>query len=185
MSFTPTALPDVILFTPRRFGDPRGWFSETYNEQVFSQNGIPIRFVQDNHSYSAPIHTVRGLHFQKPPHAQAKLVRCVRGAILDVAVDIRLGSPTFAQHVAVKLTAEGGEQLFVPEGFAHGFVTLLPDTEVVYKVSSLYAPAADAGYSWQDPAFAIDWGIEAALGILSQKDSALPTLSAAPSPFTL
>lgn len=183
MSFTPTTIPSVLLYTPKRFSDSRGWFSETYSEKLFSLSGITARFLQDNHSYSAAPHTVRGLHFQKPPHAQAKLVRVLRGAVLDVAVDIRRGSSTFGQHVAVKLTAEGGEQLFIPEGFAHGFMTLTADTEVAYKVSSFYAPEADAGYHWQDSAFAIDWGIAAAAGVLSAKDSALPTLSAAETPF--
>ena len=151
--FTRLSIPEVLLITPKRFGDARGWFSEVYSTALFQQNGIPDTFVQDNQSFSSAPGTLRGLHFQHPPYAQAKLVRVVRGSVLDVAVDIRRGSPTFGQYAAAELTAEKGEQLYVPAGFAHGFITRTPDTEVLYKVSAAYAPTADAGYRFDDPTF--------------------------------
>jgi len=156
---------------------------ETYSEASAQTAGIDVRFVQDNHSYSALQGTIRGLHFQRPPHAQAKLVRCVRGAIMDYAVDIRRGSPTYGQHLAAKLTAEGGEQFFVPVGFAHAFITLEPDVEVAYKVSDVYAPACDGGIVWNDPCIAINWPLPRDGAILSHKDKALPTLAEFDSPF--
>lgn len=173
----------VVLIRPKRFEDPRGWFSETYNKPRFADLGVNADFVQDNHSLSRPTGVIRGLHFQKPPHAQAKLVRCVRGRIWDVAVDLRAGSPTFGQHVSAELTAAGGEQLFVPAGFAHGFVTLEPDTEVIYKVDALYAPEADAGIIWNDPDLAIDWPLPVPEPIVSDKDARLPGIKEFESPF--
>lgn len=173
----------VILITPRRFEDERGWFSETYNRARYSELGIGQEFVQDNHSLSRPAGTLRGLHFQCPPYAQAKLVRCLKGSIWDVAVDIRRGSPTFGRWVSATLTAERGEQLFVPEGFAHGFLTLEPDTEVAYKVSAVYAPQADAGIAWDDPDLAIGWPLPVEEPVVSEKDAKLPRLNTIESPF--
>jgi dTDP-4-dehydrorhamnose 3,5-epimerase len=166
------------IIEARRFADSRGWFTETYNERAFAERGIDCRFVQDNHSLSIPRHTLRGLHFQAPPDAQAKLVRCIRGRIFDVAVDIRRGSPTFGHWQGAELSAEDGRQFFVPTGFAHGFLTLEDDSEVVYKCSALYAPASDGGVRWDDPAIAIDWPLPpGAAPILSDKDQALPLLA--------
>lgn len=174
----------VRLIRPKRFEDARGWFCETYSTGAFARLGIPDVFVQDNHSLSRPVGTVRGLHFQTPPAGQAKLVRCVRGRILDVAVDVRAGSPTYGRWVAAELSAENGHQLFVPVGFAHGFATLEPDTEVAYKVSALYAPACDGGIRWDDPALGIDWRLPAGVApVLSPKDAALPLLAEFDSPF--
>lgn len=174
----------VLLVRPRRFRDARGWFSESWNADRFAGWGIDAAFVQDNHSYSAPAFTLRGLHFQTPPHAQAKLVRCTRGAIFDVAVDVRPDSPTYRRWVAAELSAETGDQLFIPAGFAHGFLTLTPDCEVMYKVDAPYAPAADGGIAWDDPDIAIDWPLPAgAQPLLSDKDAALPRLAALTSPF--
>ena len=169
--------------TPRRFGDDRGFFSETYNERSFAEAGIDVRFVQDNHSYSAQRGTVRGLHYQAPPHAQAKLVRVAQGRIYDVAVDARKGSPTFGQHVGATLTAEGGEQIFVPAGFLHGFITLEPDTHVLYKVDDYYSKACDGAVRFDDPALAIDWGDLARSPVLSEKDAAAPSWAEFSSPF--
>lgn len=171
------------LLRPRRFGDPRGWFMETYSEAAALAAGIDVRFVQDNQSFSATEGTIRGLHFQRPPHAQAKLVRCVQGSIMDYAVDVRRGSPTYGQYVAAKLTADGGEQLFVPVGFAHGFVTLEPDVEIAYKVSGIYAPDCDGGIVWNDPTIGIEWPLPASGAVLSDKDKILPTLAELDSPF--
>ena len=173
----------VLLLKTRRFGDSRGWFAETYNAARFSGLGISETFVQDNHSFSATQGTLRGLHFQTPPHAQAKLVRCTRGRILDVAVDVRRGSPTYGKWVGAELSAENGDQLFVPVGFAHAFLTLTPDCEVVYKVSGLYAPANDGGIRWNDPTIAIDWPLPQGGATLSDKDAALPLLAEFDSPF--
>ena len=174
----------VVLFGPKRFGDDRGWFTETFNARNFARVGIAEPFVQDNHSLSRPVGTLRGLHFQTPPHGQAKLVRCIRGRILDVAVDVRRGSPTYGRHVAAELSAENGEQLFIPVGFAHGFVTLEPDTEVTYKVTDFYAPECDGGIRWNDPDIGIDWPLAAASGpVLSPKDEKLPFLKDFDSPF--
>ncbi len=174
----------VRLIAPKRFGDDRGWFTEVYNEEKFRELGIDERFVQDNHSLSKPVGTLRGLHFQTPPHGQAKLVRCIRGRILDVAVDIRKGSPTYGKWVGAELSAENGNQLFIPVGFAHGFVTLEPDSEVTYKVSAFYAPKNDAGLRWNDPDIAVDWGLRADVApILSPKDETHPFLKDFVSPF--
>lgn len=172
-----TEIADVLLVTPRRLGDHRGFFSEVYNKQRFSEAGISIDFVQDNHSLSAEVGTIRGLHFQSPPFAQDKLVRVTRGRILDVAVDIRRSSPTFGRHVARELSAENWCQLLVPVGFAHGFCTLEPDTEVVYKVSGYYSAAHDHGLAFDDPALAIDWPVAAGQAILSDKDLRHPKLA--------
>lgn len=171
------AIPEVILVTPAKFGDDRGFFSETYNAQAFCAAGIDATFVQDNQSLSRQKGVVRGLHFQKPPHAQGKLVRVVRGRILDVAVDIRVGSPTFGRHVSAELSADNWQQLWVPAGFAHAFCTLEADTEVVYKVTDYYAPECDAGILWNDPDLAIDWPVDAADAVLSAKDAVLPRLA--------
>ena len=172
-----------ILLKPKRFADERGWFSETYNRREATELGIADEFVQDNHSLSRPAGTLRGLHFQTPPQAQAKLVRCVKGRIKDYAVDIRRGSPTYGRHVAAELTAENGWQLYVPVGFAHGFVTLEADCEVVYKVSAYYAPAHDAGLRWDDPVIGIAWPLPPSGPVLSPKDEALPLLAQFDSPF--
>jgi dTDP-4-dehydrorhamnose 3,5-epimerase len=185
MTVTPQSIPDVLLIEPKRFGDHRGFFSEVYNRDAFHAAGVTQDFVQDNHSLSADVGTVRGLHFQRPPHAQAKLIRVVRGAIRDIAVDIRRGSPTFGQHVSVELSAENWQQVLVPRGFAHGFVTLTPDTEVLYKCDNLYAPDADAGLAWDDPALAIDWSVTASDAVLSKKDTQHPTLADLDTPFTV
>ncbi len=170
------AIPDVILLAPPRFGDSRGFFSETYNAARFAQAGIPGPFVQDNHSYSAAVGTVRGLHCQIAPNVQGKLVRCVRGAIWDVAVDIRRGSPTYGRHVAAELSAENWRQLWIPGGFLHGFCTLVPDTEVIYKVTAPYDRDAERGVIFDDPDLALPWPLAAGAAVLSEKDRVLPRL---------
>lgn len=167
----------VYLLTPKRFSDDRGWFTESYNQRTLANAQIDWRFVQDNHSYSKHAGTIRGFHFQTPPHAQEKLVRCVRGSILDIAVDVRAGSPAFAKWVAAELSAENGDQLFVPVGFAHAFVTLEPDTEVIYKVTDFYAPECDGGIRWDDPTIAFPWSLPAGAPHLSVKDTKLPFLN--------
>jgi dTDP-4-dehydrorhamnose 3,5-epimerase len=177
------AITDVKLITPKIFRDPRGFFSETYSKKALAEAGIPADFVQDNHSLSVQKGVVRGLHFQAPPHPQGKLVRVPRGSVLDVAVDIRIGSPTYGKHVSAVLSAENWAQMWVPAGFAHGFCTLEPDTEVVYKVTDYYAPDCDRGLRWNDPALGIDWPLSAADAILSAKDQANPPLDALQSPF--
>ena len=174
----PLAIDGPLLVSARRFGDARGVFSETYSRRDFVALGIPDEFVQDNQSHSAAVGTVRGLHFQTAPEPQAKLVRVLRGRILDVAVDCRSGSPTRGRHIAVELSADNGLMLYVPVGFAHGFVTREPDTEVAYKVTGYYAPACDGGILWSDPALGIDWGVDAGAAVLSDKDQRLPTLGA-------
>jgi dTDP-4-dehydrorhamnose 3,5-epimerase len=172
------SIPDVRLITPRRFGDHRGWFTETWSRRT-----LDIAFCQDNMSLSAEMGTIRGLHFQKPPHAQAKLIMVLQGAILDVAVDIRRASPTFGQHVAVELSAAAGNQLLIPRGFAHGFCTLEPGTQVMYKVDDFYAPESDAGIFWADPDLAINWPVRVDQAHLSPKDLGLPRLKDIESPF--
>ncbi|MBB3905623.1 dTDP-4-dehydrorhamnose 3,5-epimerase [Methylobacterium brachythecii] len=174
-----TAIPEVKRVVPKRHGDDRGWFSEVFRADRLAEAGIDSVFVQDNQSFSVPAGTLRGLHFQTPPAAQAKLVRVLAGAILDVAVDIRRGSPTFGRYVAVRLDAENGEQLFVPHGFAHGFCTLEPNTMVAYKVDAYYSPAHDRAIAWNDPAIGIDWPVSEAEASLSAKDKAAPRLSEA------
>jgi dTDP-4-dehydrorhamnose 3,5-epimerase len=176
MNVVSLAIADVKLITPRKFGDSRGFFSEVYSAKALSAAGIDIGFVQDNHSLSVETGTIRGLHFQKPPHAQAKLVRVARGRILDVAVDLRRGSPTFGRHVSAELSADNWAQLLVPAGFAHGFCTLEPNCEVLYKVDAHYAPQSDAGVLWCDPALGIDWPVAAGKALLSDKDAKLPLL---------
>jgi dTDP-4-dehydrorhamnose 3,5-epimerase len=183
LSVEATAIPDVKLISPKKFGDHRGFFSEVYNRESFAGAGIGLDFVQDNHSLSAAVGTLRGLHFQSAPFAQDKLVRVVKGAILDVAVDIRAGSPSFGRHVAVELSAENWRQLLVPVGFAHGFVTLEPDTEVLYKVSALYGPKNDHGLAFDDPALGIDWRIPHDQLVLSDKDRKHPRLADLPRYF--
>lgn len=184
MEVTATAIPDVKILTPRRHGDPRGFFTETYNRRSWAEHGLDFDFAQDNLSLSATVGTVRGLHFQTPPHAQAKLVSVLHGAALDVAVDIRAGSPTFGRHVGVTLSAEDGRQMLIPVGFAHGFCTLRPDTLFAYKVTGYYAPDHDKGVLWNDPALAIDWPVTAAAAVVSDKDAAQPTLAELPDYFT-
>ena len=176
MSFT------AQLIAPRRHSDARGWFSETYNVETFVGLGIGCTFVQDNHSLSLPAFTLRGLHFQTPPHGQDKLVRCIRGRVFDVAVDVRRSSPTYGRWISAELSAENGHQLFVPIGFAHGFLTLEPDCEVLYKCSSVYAPDHDAGIGWDGAG--IDWPLPARTAPeLSDKDKTLPALAGFNSPF--
>jgi dTDP-4-dehydrorhamnose 3,5-epimerase len=176
MLVTSLAIPDVKLIKPRRHGDARGYFSEVYNAKVFAEAGVTLTFVQDNHAYSQDVGTLRGLHFQTEPYAQTKLVRVARGRIFDVAVDLRRGSPTFGQHVSAELSAENGAQLLVPAGFAHGYYTMEPNTEVLYKVDAYYAPAHDRGILWSDPDLRIPWPIGNAVPHLSAKDTALPRL---------
>ena len=183
MKIEPTSLGGVLILEPRRFGDARGWFSETWNAATLAAAGLDLAFVQDNQSFSAPRHTLRGLHFQRPPHAQDKLVRCTRGAIRDVAVDIRRGSPTWGQWVAVELSAETGRQLLVPRGVLHGFLTLTPDAEVQYKCTDFYAPDCEGAVAWDDPDLGIDWGLDGALPVLSARDAAAPRLAAIDTPF--
>ncbi|MBB3064695.1 MULTISPECIES: dTDP-4-dehydrorhamnose 3,5-epimerase [Limibacillus] len=178
-----TELEGVVIVEPQRFGDHRGFFSETYNKARFEAAGLTLDFVQDNHSLSQEVHTVRGLHYQSPPFAQDKLVRVIRGSILDVAVDIRRGSPTYGRHVAVELSADNWRQLLVPVGFAHGFCTLEQDCEVIYKVTNYYAPECDAGIHWCDPDIGIAWPVTTGQAIVSQKDAGLPLFGDIVSPF--
>lgn len=180
MQVQPLEIPDVKLITPRRHSDDRGFFSETYSARALKEAGIDALFVQDNHSLSRRKGVVRGLHYQMAPQAQGKLIRTTRGAIFDVAVDIRHGSPTFGRHVSVVLSAENWAQLWVPVGFAHGFCTLEDDTEVQYKVSEYYAPEYDRGILWNDPALGISWPVSAADAILSDKDRGQPLLQDVP-----
>lgn len=177
-------IPGVLVITPRQFGDERGFFSETYNKRVLAEQGIEGDFVQDNHSLSAVKGTIRGLHFQIPPRAQAKLVRVVRGAVFDVAVDLRKGSPTFGRHVSMVLSKENWSQMFVPVGFAHGFCTLEPNTEVLYKVTEYYSPEHDKGLLWNDPRLAVDWPVGPAEAMLSDRDRTLPGLDDMPDHFS-
>jgi dTDP-4-dehydrorhamnose 3,5-epimerase len=170
------AIRDIVLITPKRFGDDRGYFSETYKQSWFTANVANVTFVQDNQSLSRQKGVIRGLHFQRPPAGQGKLVRCLKGSIFDVAVDLRAGSPSFGRWVGATLTAQIGEQLWIPEGFAHGFCTLEPDTEVFYKVTSEYSPTHDAGVAFDDPAIGVDWPIGPADAVLSPKDQVLPRL---------
>lgn len=176
-----TDLLGVVVVTPRRFGDARGWFSETWNQASLQAAGLDWPdFVQDNHSFSGLRHTLRGLHYQRPPHAQDKLVRCSRGVILDVAVDARRGSPSYGRHISVELSAENGAQLFVPKGFLHGFLTLTEDCEVQYKCTDIYAPDCDGAVAWDS--VDIDWGTGAP--VLSEKDARAVPFADFDSPFT-
>lgn len=175
------SLPGLLVLTPQRFGDARGFFSESWSRRRMEEHGLAIDFVQDNHSLSAAPGTLRGLHYQAPPHAQDKLVRCGRGRVFDVAVDIRRGSPTYGQWAGVELSAENGRQLLVPKGFLHGFVTREPESEVCYKCSDFYASECDGAVHWAS--CGIDWGLEGE-PILSEKDAAAPPLAEFESPFT-
>lgn len=168
MKFEKTKLDGVVIITPDVFGDHRGFFMESWSERKMEEAGLHYNFVQDNHSMSSVRGTLRGIHFQKGDKAQAKLVRCVRGAVLDVAVDLRHASPTYKQWVAVELSAENKKQLLIPRGFGHGFVTLTDEVEFLYKADNYYAPEADGGIRWNDPEIAVDWGVEKP--ILSAKD---------------
>ncbi len=176
----PLEIPDVKLITPKKFADHRGFFSEVYNHAQMLEAGIDVAFVQDNQSLSRQTGVLRGLHYQVGPTTQDKLVRVLKGRILDVAVDIRRGSPTFGKHVSAELSSENWVQIFVPKGFAHGFVTLEPDTEVMYKVSDFYSPADERGIRFDDPALGIDWRVEADKAVLSDRDRKHPTLAEQP-----
>ncbi len=182
MQIEDTALAGVKVLTPRRFGDHRGFFSESWNRKTLAEAGIIAEFVQDNHSLSSDVGTVRGLHFQSPPHAQGKLVRCGRGRLFDVAVDIRKGSPTYGNWVGEELTFENGKQLWIPAGFLHGFITREPDTEIIYKCTDHYAPECDGAVRWDSPDIGINWGLTGD-AVLSEKDAAAPVLSDFESPF--
>ena len=184
MEIIPTAIPDVLEIRPKRFGDERGWFSEVYKRHELSDAGIDIDFMQDNESVSATPGTLRGLHYQLGPFAQDKLVRVLRGSILDVAVDIRRDSPTFGRHVVCTLTSDEGNQILVPAGFAHGFLTLEPDVHVAYKVSAKYAPETERAILWNDPELGIDWPeVAGAEPVLSDKDAMAPLLADQPDLF--
>ena len=183
MKVEPLSISAVKLVVPRRFSDPRGYLVETWNRRAYAEAGIDVDFVQDNASLSSLAGTLRGLHYQSPPMPQAKLVRVVRGSVFDVAVDLRRASPTFGRHVSAILTAGGGEQLFVPEGFAHGFCTLEPNTEIAYKVSGFYSREHDTGIVWNDPDIAFEWPLQGREPILSEKDLGLPLLAQSGSPF--
>ncbi len=176
MRITQLEIPDVLLIVPKRFPDARGFFTELYSAKDLEEAGIKDTFVQDNLSLSSRIGTIRGLHFQRPPHSQAKLIRVSRGRILDIAVDLRPSSVTYGRHVSTDLSAENGMQVYIPNGFAHGFCTLEPNTEVVYKVSSYYAPGAEGGILWSDPELNIDWPVDAGDAIISDKDAKLRLL---------
>ena len=177
------AIPDVKILRPKKHGDARGFFSETYSQRALVDAGIDLTFVQDNHAFSAAKGTMRGLHFQSTPFAQDKLVRVIRGSILDVAVDLRRASPTYGKHVAAVISAQAWNQILVPVGFAHGLLTLEPDTEVLYKVTNYYSPQHDLGLLWNDPALAIAWPVTEADAILSAKDKVQPRLADLPAYF--
>ena len=183
MKVEKTSVLNVLTVIPQRFGDERGFFCESYSKRRFEEIGLSFDFVQDNYSISAKAGTVRGLHFQAPPHAQTKLVRCGRGRLLDVAVDIRIGSPTYGHWTSVEMSFENGVQLLIPKGFLHGFVTLEPDTEIIYKCDDYYAPDCDGAVRFDDADIGIDWGIDLAQAILSDKDRAAPLLKDFVSPF--
>ena len=178
MDVVDTEIPDVKRMVPKRFGDARGWFSETFRVDMIAKAGITAPFVQDNQSFSAPQGTIRGLHFQVAPQAQAKLIRVLQGAILDVAVDLRSASLTFGKFVAVTLDAENGEQLYIPHGFAHGFCTLTPNVMVAYKVDAYYSPEHDRALAWDDPEIGIQWPVSGDAAILSDKDRRASRLAA-------
>ena len=177
------AIPDVKILRPKKHGDARGFFSETYSQRALAEAGIDLTFVQDNHAFSAAKGTMRGLHFQTAPFAQDKLVRVIRGSILDVAVDLRRASPTYGKHVAAVISAQAWNQILVPVGFAHGLLTLEADTEVLYKVTNYYSPQHDLGLLWNDPALAIAWPVTEADAILSAKDKVQPRLADLPAYF--
>jgi len=183
VQFEPLEIEDIFVIAPAKHGDHRGFFSETYRNDFLRAHGVKVDFVQDNHVYSAELGVLRGLHFQAPPHAQGKLVRCVRGSILDVGVDIRAGSPTFGHHVAVELSAANWKQLWLPPGFAHGYITLEPDCEVIYKVTDYYARDCERGIAWDDPNLGIDWRMPTTNLVLSDKDRENPRLADIAPPF--
>lgn len=183
LTITPTAIEAVKLITPQSFDDARGAFCETYNRKRFFDHGVTLEFVQDNQSLSVESGTVRGLHFQSHPFAQDKLVRVLRGRIVDVAVDLRRSSPTYGRWVAEELSADNGRQLLVPIGFAHGFCTLEPETQVFYKVTAHYSPANDHGVAWDDPDLAITWPVDAGKAVLSKKDATMPRFNSLPAYF--
>lgn len=170
MDISTTKIPEVKLITPTRIGDRRGFFSETYNRRAFADIGLEMDFIQENHAYSGERGTLRGLHFQLPPVTQTKLLRVLRGAILDVCVDCRYASPTYGQHVMVEMTAESGQQILCPKGFAHGILTLMPHTEIAYRVDAYYARELDSGIQFDDPNLAIEWPLPKNEMILSTKD---------------
>ena len=185
MQYSRFSIQGPVLVTPTRYGDARGWFAETFRQREFREEVADVTFVQDNMSLSADAGTVRGLHYQSPPHAQGKLVGVVRGAVRDVVVDARRGSPTYGQHISVELSAETGAQLWVPAGFLHGFATLVPNTLVAYKVTDSYAPDCDGNVAWDDPNLSIDWGIDIKTATLSGKDRAAPRWADWESPFAM
>ena len=185
MEITRLAIPEILILKPVRHGDERGFFSETYNRRQLAEAGVSLEFVQDNHAYSAQPGTVRGLHFQVPPRAQAKLIRVVRGAIYDVALDLRRGSPSYGRHVGAVISAKEWNQILIPAGFAHGLCTLEPDTEVLYKVTDHYAPDCDRGVLWNDPALGIDWPVKPADAVVSERDRQHPTLAELPPCFEM
>lgn len=178
------ALPGVFCLTPKRFGDHRGFFSESWNRRALADAELDFAYVQDNHSFSRETGTVRGLHFQAPPHAQSKLVRCGRGRLYDVAVDIRRGSPTYGQWTGAELSFENGRQLLIPAGFLHGFATLEPETEIIYKCTDYYFPETEGAVRFDDPDIGIDWGLGSGEPVLSDKDAVAPMLRDLDSPFT-
>lgn len=183
MDVRATIIPEVKVVTPARFGDHRGFFCEVYNRRAFAEAGILADFVQDNQSFSAQAGTLRGLHFQRPPAAQNKLVRVLRGAVVDVAVDLRAGSPTFGRYAVVELSAALGNQMFCPAGFAHGFLTVLPDTEVAYKVDAYWAPGLEDGLRYDDPDLRIDWPLPASEIVIADKDRRWPAFRDLPPIF--
>ncbi|WP_040492017.1 dTDP-4-dehydrorhamnose 3,5-epimerase [Ilumatobacter nonamiensis] len=185
MKLVPTALGDVVEIQPVRHGDARGWFSEVFTASAMAEAGIVRPFIQDNESFSAAVGTLRGIHYQLEPFAQDKIVRVVRGSVLDVAVDLRRGSPTFGEHVTVTLTGDAGNQLLVPAGFGHGFVTLQPDTHVAYKVTAPYAPERERSIRWDDPTLSIDWQLAGADPMVSERDAEAPLLTDQPDLFDL
>jgi dTDP-4-dehydrorhamnose 3,5-epimerase len=183
MNVTPLSIPDVKILEPERFDDERGFLSETYNRRALAERGIELDFVQDNHSLSRWKGTIRGLHYQSPPFAQDKLVRVIRGSILDVAVDLRRGSPTYGKHVAAVISAIAWNQILIPVGFAHGFCTLETDTEIIYKVTNYYSSEHDRGVLWEDLDLGIEWPVSKLTPVVSPKDRSLPRLCEIVSPF--
>ena len=183
MKIKRASIPDVLVIKPEKYGDHRGFFSETYNKKLLENAGLAVEFVQDNQSLSAKAGTLRGLHFQAPPFAQDKLVRVINGAIIDVALDIRRNSPTYGQHISEIISANNWKQIFIPKGFAHGFLTTEPDTEVIYKVSNFYAPDCDFGINWNDKNLGINWGIDQEKVTISEKDVVQPYFQDIETPF--
>ena len=181
--FQRLAIPDIVLISPKRHGDARGYFSETYREAVYAENGIAGPFIQDNQAYSQEAGTLRGLHFQVPPTAQGKLVSCTHGSIFDVAVDLRKSSPSYGRYVSAELSGENGHQLYIPPGFAHGYLTLSENSLVQYKVTAYYSPGDERGLAYDDPDIGVDWPLDEREPVLSTKDSDLPRLRAFQSPF--